>query len=124
MKDVAIVATSYSMQKATRSWRNPPDPAANEQKLLRSARVPQGVDVDYELPARVRRKFHDACMELKIDSETILKQFDRWRYTEKDLLEMDRWDKSTTKQHSHLLAREAEMGLDPHKLSPLNHRKK
>lgn len=60
-----------------------PDSAASEQELRRSAGAPQGVDLEYQLPARVHRKFHDTCRELKIDPETTLEQFDRRRYPEK-----------------------------------------
>lgn len=55
------------------------------------------------LPARVRRRFVEACRRLGLDPAPVLKQFDRWRYPETDLLEMDGWPDRTVEAHCRLL---------------------
>lgn len=56
-----------------------------------------------ELPARVRLHCTEACKRLSIDPAPVLRQFDCWRYTEADLIEMDGWPTSTVMQHCLLL---------------------
>jgi len=66
-----------------------------------------------ELPTRVRLHFTEACKRLSIDPASVLRQFDCWRYTEADLVEMDGWPTSTAMQHCLLLANEVITGLSP-----------
>lgn len=65
------------------------------------------------LPAHVRQRFTEACKGLDLDPAPVLRQFDRWRYTEADLTEMSAWPTSTVMQHCLLLASEVAEGMKP-----------
>lgn len=94
-------------------------PANSEHVFSNFSNISRGVAVNSDLPAKVREKFRRVCTELKIDQEPVLRQFDLWRYPEKDLIEMDGWKKSIVKKHCQLLADEAETGLEPYNPLPV-----
>lgn len=77
------------------------------------AHGPQPGQVNPDLVARVRQHFTIACDRLDLDPAPVLRQFDCWRYTEADLIEMDGWPTSTVMQHCLLLASEVAEGMQP-----------
>lgn len=77
--------------------------------------------MDPDLPARVCQRFRATCAELKIDPALILKQFNRWHYPERDLLEMESWTDSIVVEHCRLLAREVSFGTDPYPSGSAGH---
>lgn len=89
--------------------------AANKLDLLRALRRNDKtrMQTPSELPALVRQHFREACERLQIDPEPVMTQFDLWRYTEADLIEMDAWPTSTVMQHCLLLASEVAEGMTP-----------
>lgn len=66
-----------------------------------------------DLPARVRARFRAACGRLAIDPTSVLGQFDRWRYCEANLREMEAWPDEIVECHCELLADEAASGVNP-----------
>lgn len=79
----------------------PPPPELFE--ALREHKFELLAELDAGLPSRVRQRVREECDRLGIDAAPVLRQFDLWRYTRSDLLEMSEWPDKTMERHVQLL---------------------
>jgi len=109
---VVQFCNSAHTAEAPGAIRLTPREQARQNLAARAGSSPAAAPVSPEaLRTALRQRFRSASRRLRLEPETVLEQFDRWRYTDGNVSEMDSWPEEFVEAHCRVLEDEGRFGV-------------